>query len=230
MEKKFQNSGTLFLVSTPIGNLEDITLKALRVLKEVALIAAEDTRKTGILLKNYSISNQLTSYHDYNKEKKAPWLLRELEAGKSVALVSDAGTPGISDPAYLLVKYAVEEGIRVESVPGPSAFVSALIISGLPTDKFVFEGFLPAKPGKRKKRISELSGEERTLILYESPHRFLRTLEDLVSIWGDRKACIARELTKKFEEVRRGKLSEIKGYFESTKIKGEFVIVVEGKR
>ncbi len=230
MENKFQNSGTLFLVSTPIGNLEDITLKALRVLKEADLIAAEDTRKTGILLKGYSISNQLTSYHDYNKEKKAPCLLEELKSGKSVALVSDAGTPGISDPAYLLVKYAVEEGIRVESVPGPSAFVSALIISGLPTDKFVFEGFLPAKPGKRKKRISELAGEERTLILYESPHRLLRTLEDLISIWGDRKASIARELTKKFEEVKRGKLSEIKGYFESTKIKGEFVIVVEGKR
>jgi 16S rRNA (cytidine1402-2'-O)-methyltransferase len=230
MEKKFQNSGTLFLVSTPIGNLEDITLKALRVLKEVDLIAAEDTRKTGILLKNYSTSNQLTSYHDYNKEKKAPWLLEELKSGKSIALVSDAGTPGISDPAYLLVKYAVEEGIRVESVPGPTAFVSALIISGLPTDKFVFEGFLPAKSGKRRKRILELSEEERTLVFYESPHRFLRTLDDLINIFGDRKACIARELTKKFEEVKRGKLSEIKGHFETTKIKGEIVIILEGRK
>jgi len=230
MNTALGNPGTLYLVSTPIGNLEDITLRALRVLKEVNLIAAEDTRKTGILLKNYSISNQLTSYHDFNKEKKVYTLLQSLKSGNSIALVSDAGTPGISDPAFLMVKLAIREGIRVESIPGPTAFVSALIISGLPTDKFIFEGFLSPKSGKRKKRILELSEEKRTLIFYESPHRFLETLEDLLSILGDRKASVARELTKKFEEVKRGKLSEIKEYFEAAKVRGEFVLIVEGKR
>ena len=230
MNQELRNSGTLYLVSTPIGNLEDITLRALRILKEVNLIAAEDTRKTGILLKNYSISNRLTSYHDFNKEKKVHSLIQELRVGNSIALVSDAGTPGISDPAFLLVKLAIQEGIRVESVPGPTAFVSALIISGLPTDKFVFEGFLPAKAGRRKKRITELINEKRTLIFYESPHRFLETLSDLLSIFGDRRACIARELTKKFEEVRRGNLSEIKEHYETSKPRGEFVIILEGKR
>lgn len=229
MKKVLKNSGTLFLVSTPIGNLEDVTLRALKVLKEVDLIAAEDTRKTGILLKKYSISNRFTSYHDFNKEKKVHSLLQELKSGKSVALVSDAGTPGISDPAFLMVKLAIQEGIRIESIPGPAAFVSALVISGLPTDKFVFEGFLPAKAGRRRKRISELSEEKRTLIFYESPHRFLETLKDLISILGDRRVCIARELTKKFEEVKRGNLTEIEAYFKTTKIRGEIVIVLEGK-
>jgi 16S rRNA (cytidine1402-2'-O)-methyltransferase len=224
------NPGILYLVSTPIGNLEDITLRALRVLKEVNLIAAEDTRKTGMLLKNYSIFNKLTSYHDFNKEKKVYDLLQSLKSGDSIALVSDAGTPGISDPAFLMVKLAIQEGIKVESIPGPTAFVSALIVSGLPTDKFTFEGFLPAKSGRREKRILELSEEKKTLIFYESPHRFLETLENLLSILGDRKACVARELTKRFEEVRRGKLSEIKEYFENNKIRGEFVLIVEGKR
>ena len=230
MKTAFKNSGTLYLVSTPIGNLEDITLRALRVLKEVDLIAAEDTRKTGFLLKNYSISNRFTSYHDFNKEKKVHSLLQELKSGKSIALVSDAGTPGISDPAFLLVKLAIQGGIKVESVPGPTAFVCALVISGLPTDKFVFEGFLPAKAGKRRKRILELSEEKRTLIFYESPHRILVTLEELINILGDRRVCVARELTKKFEEVKRGKLTEIEAYFKATKLRGEFVIIVEGKR
>ncbi|HEX9911862.1 MAG TPA: 16S rRNA (cytidine(1402)-2'-O)-methyltransferase [candidate division Zixibacteria bacterium] len=230
MNQELINSGTLYLVSTPIGNLEDITFRALRILKEVNLIAAEDTRKTVILLKYYSISNRLTSYHDFNKEKKVHSLMQELKAGNSVALVSDAGTPGISDPAFLLVKLAIQEGIRVESIPGATAFVSALIISGLPTDKFVFEGFLPAKAGKRKKRITELSEEKRTLIFYESPHRFLKTLEDLLSVLGDRRISIARELTKKFEEVKRGNVSEVIEYFKTIKIKGELVIVIEGKR
>jgi 16S rRNA (cytidine1402-2'-O)-methyltransferase len=230
MNQELINSGTLYLVSTPIGNLEDITFRALRILKEVNLIAAEDTRKTVILLKYYSISNRLTSYHDFNKEKKVHSLMQELKAGNSVALVSDAGTPGISDPAFLLVKLAIQEGIKVESVPGPTALVSALIISGLPTDKFVFEGFLPAKAGKRKKRITELSEEKRTLIFYESPHRFLKTLEDLLSVLGDRRISIARELTKKFEEVKRGNVSEVIEYFKTIKIKGELVIVIEGKR
>ncbi len=230
MSQELRNSGTLYLVSTPIGNLEDITLRALRILKEVNLIAAEDTRKTGILLKNYSISNRLISYHDFNKEQKVHSLIQELKSGNSIALVSDAGTPGISDPAFLLVKLAIQDGIRVESVPGPTAFVSALIISGLPTDKFIFEGFLPIKAGKRKKRISELCEEKRTLIFYESPHRFLKTLSDLLSIFGDRRVSIARELTKKFEEVKRGNLSEITEYFKTMKIKGELVIVIEGKR
>jgi 16S rRNA (cytidine1402-2'-O)-methyltransferase len=218
MKKELHNSGTLYLVSTPIGNLEDITFRA------------EDTRKTGVLLKNYSVFNQLASYHDYNKEKKAPLLLQELKSGKSIALVSDAGTPGISDPAYLMVKLAIQEGIRIESVPGPTALVSALIVSGLPTDKFVFEGFLPAKSGRRKKRILELSAEKRTLIFYESPHRFLRTLEDFIDILGERRASIARELTKKFEEVIRADLTEIRDYYKNKKPRGEFVIVLEGKR
>lgn len=230
MNSVTENPGILYLVSTPIGNLEDITLRALRVLKEVNLIAAEDTRKTGILLKNYSISNQLTSYHDFNKEKKAPTLLQSLKSGSSIALVTDSGTPGISDPAFLMVKLAIQESIRVESIPGPTAFVSALIISGLPTDKFIFEGFLSPKSGKRKKRILELSEEKRTLIFYESPHRFLETLDDFLSILGNRRVCVARELTKKFEEVKRGNLKDTKEYFSDGKIKGEIVIIIEGKR
>ncbi len=217
------------MVSTPIGNLEDITLRALRILKEVDLIACEDTRRTNLLLKHYNIKNSLTSYHDYNKEKKTPELIDFLKSKKSLALVSDAGTPGIADPAYFLVKRAILEGIEIIPVPGVSAFLSAVVVSGLPTDKFCFENFLPSKKTKRKKRLKELEDEKRTLIFYESPHRFTKTLEDLHQILGERDIVVARELTKKFEEIKRGKVTEIKEYFEKKKMKGEIVLLVRGK-
>ena len=222
--------GILYLVSTPIGNLEDITLRALKVLKEVDLLAAEDTRHTGILLKHYNLQKRLISYHDFNKEKMAPFLIEQLKAGKSVAVISDAGTPGISDPGYLLVKLAIQESIKVVPIPGASAFLSALVVSGLPTDRFVFEGFLSPKPGKRRKRLEELREEKRTLVFYESPHRFAKTLDDISEILGQRRVVIARELTKKFEEVIRGTPEEIRQSFGGRKIKGELVILVEGKK
>ncbi|MGB7061135.1 MAG: 16S rRNA (cytidine(1402)-2'-O)-methyltransferase [Candidatus Zixiibacteriota bacterium] len=221
--------GVLYLVSTPIGNLDDITLRALRVLKEVDLVAAEDTRHTGMLLKHYDLKKSLTSYHDFNKERKAPLLIKRLKASQSVAVTSDAGTPGISDPGYYLVQLAIEEDIKVVPIPGASAFLSALVVSGLPTDRFAFEGFLPAKPGKRKKRLEELREERRTLILYESPHRFARMMDDLSEILGQRRVVVARELTKKFEEILRGTPETIRESFGARKIKGELVVLVEGK-
>ena len=221
--------GVLFVVSTPIGNLEDITLRALRVLREVDLVAAEDTRKSGILLKHYQIKNKLTSYHDYNKEKKTPFLITELKSGRNLAVVSDAGTPGISDPCYYLVREAIKQDIRVVPIPGSSALLSALVVSGLPTDRFVFEGFLPQKKSKRVKRLKELSSEKRTLIFFESPHRLIRTIEDLKEIFGERRIVVARELTKKFEEIIRGKVTDVENDLKKRKIKGEMVIVVEGE-
>jgi len=222
--------GILYVVSTPIGNLSDITLRAIETLKQVDLIAAEDTRHSGILLKNYSITTPLTSYHDFNKQKKGPELIQQILSGRSVALVSDAGTPGISDPGYLLIKLAIENQIQIVPIPGPAAFISALVVSGLPTDKFSFEGFLPNKPQKRRRRLEELAQEKRTLIFYESPYRLLKFLEEVRQILGDRRVCVARELTKKFEEIKRGTVSEVLGYFQQGKIKGELVIVVEGKK
>jgi len=231
MEKEsFDDCGTLFVVSTPIGNLEDITFRALKVLKEVDLIACEDTRRTGLLLKHHNIKNSLTSYHDYNKEKKAVELIGFLKLKKSLALVSDAGTPGIADPAYFLVKKAIQENIVIIPVPGVSAFLSALVVSGLPTDRFCFENFLAPKKSKRQKRLKELVDEKRTLVFYESPHRFTKTLDDLYQILGDREIVVARELTKRFEEIKRGRLNEIKEYFQKKKIKGEIVILVRGKK
>ena len=221
--------GVLFVVSTPIGNLEDITLRALRILKEADLIAAEDTRKTGILLKHYQIKTKTTSYHDFNKEKKTPYLLKELKSGKDVAIVSDAGTPGISDPCYYLVREAIKEEIRIIPIPGSSALLSALVVSGLPTDRFVFEGFLPSKKTKRIKRLKELSSEKRTLIFFESPYRLIKTLKDLNEVFGERRIVVARELTKKFEEIIRGKISDVESHFERKKVKGEMVIIVQGK-
>jgi len=230
--EKYENPsvepGVLYVVSTPIGNLEDITLRALNVLKEVDLVAAEDTRHTGLLLKHYGIKKRLESYHDFNKERKAPALIEELKSGKSVAVTSDAGTPGISDPCYLLVKLAIQEKIKVVPIPGASAFLSALVVSGLPTDRFAFEGFLPAKSGKRRKKLEELQQEKRTLIFYESPHRLLKTLQDISEIFGERRIVVARELTKKFEEIKRGTSSEIREYFEKSKVRGELVLVIEG--
>ncbi|MBN2012992.1 16S rRNA (cytidine(1402)-2'-O)-methyltransferase [candidate division KSB1 bacterium] len=219
--------GILYLVSTPIGNLKDITFRAVEILADVDLVAAEDTRHSAILLKHYQINTKTTSYFDFNKEKKTPFLIEELMQGKSIALITDAGTPGISDPAFYLVRAAIEAGIAIETVPGPTAFVSALIVSGLPTDRFVFEGFLPAKKG-RQKRLLGLQHEERTIIFYESAQRLLKTLAQLFEFFGDRRICVARELTKKFETISRGQLSEFVNGSISVTARGEFVIVIEG--
>ncbi len=220
--------GTLYIVSTPIGNLEDITLRAIRVLKEADLIAAEDTRHTKHLLDRYEIETQLTSYHDHNKEEKAPVLVARMLDGKNVALVSDAGTPGISDPGYFLINLAVDQKIPVVPIPGATAAIAALSISGLPTDSFVFEGFLPAKHGARLKRLQALSKEERTIIFYEAPHKIVKTAEDMLEILGDRRAVITRELTKIHEEAIRGTLSEILRHLQTGSIKGEFTVIVHG--
>lgn len=222
-----QKKGRLYIVSTPIGNLEDITLRALRILREVDLIAAEDTRRTKKLLSHYDVVDfSLTSYHDYNKEKKTPFLIKRMLSGGSVAVVSDAGTPGISDPCYFLVRRALEKGIPIVPIPGPSALLSALVVSGLPTDRFVFEGFLPQKESQRRKRLQELREETRTLIFYESPHRILKMLTDAKEILGDREASVSRELTKRFEETVRGRLTDLIELFQSKKPKGEFVVII----
>ena len=219
--------GTLYVVSTPIGNLEDMTSRAQRVLAEVDLIAAEDTRTSGVLLKHLSIRKPLISYHSFNEKKATENLVGELQSGKSVALITDAGTPGISDPAFSLVRSAIEHRIPVVPIPGATAFVPALVMSGLPMDRFVFEGFLPAKKGRRT-RIASLSMEQRTIVLYESPHRVVRTVQDLLAILGDRPAALAREITKKFEDVIRGRLSEILSSITGKSIKGEIVLLIGG--
>jgi len=220
--------GRLYIVSTPIGNLKDITLRALEVLKNVDLIAAEDTRRTRILLQHYNFHTPTTSYYDFNKEKKLPPLLARLEAGQTLALVSDAGTPGISDPAYRFVRECISRQIQLEAVPGATAFVPAVILSGLPTDRFVFEGFLPQKKG-RQTRLEFLRSESRTIVLYESPHRVHRTLRDLFTHLGDREVSVARELTKKYEDVIRGRLSALSADPDRIKAKGEFVLVIKGQ-
>jgi 16S rRNA (cytidine1402-2'-O)-methyltransferase len=222
------SSGTLYIVSTPIGNLEDITLRAIRVLKEADLIAAEDTRHTKHLLDRYHIETQLTSYHDHNKEEKAPVLVARLLEEKNVALVSDAGTPGISDPGYFLINLAVDQKITVVPIPGATAAIAALSISGLPTDSFVFEGFLPPRHGARLKRLQKLAKEERTIIFYEAPHKIMRTLEDLIEAFGDRRAVVTRELTKIHEETIRGTLSDVLKHLQEGSIKGEFTVIVRG--
>jgi len=222
------STGVLYIVATPIGNLEDITLRAIRVLKEVDAIAAEDTRHTQKLLNKFDIHTPLTSYHDHNKEEKAPVLVSRLLEGKNVALVSDAGTPGISDPGYFLINLAIDQTIPVVPIPGATAAIAALSVSGLPTDRFVFEGFLPSKHTARLKRLEELTNEERTLIFYEAPHRILQTLDDMQSVLGDkRKAVITRELTKVHEQVIRGTLSEVKQQLEAGSMKGEFTIILQ---
>jgi len=221
------NAGTLYLVATPIGNLDDITYRAVKILGSVDLIAAEDTRKTKILLDHYSISKPMLSYYSYNERHRTPQLIEKLLQGESIALVSDAGTPGISDPAYHIVQSALASNIPIIPIPGPSAFVAALIVSGLPTDRFVFEGFLPVKKG-RKTKLGILKTETRTIILYESPHRVLKTLEELKSAFGERKVVVARELTKKFEETVRGPISSVLELMKTKPTRGEYVIVVEG--
>ena len=220
--------GRLFIVSTPIGNLQDITLRALEVLSTVDLIAAEDTRRAAILLNHFTIPTKTTSYYDFNKEKKTPILLDKIKKGVSIAVISDAGTPGISDPAFYLIRAAIQEDIEIVAIPGATALVPALILSGLPTNRFVFEGFLPAKKG-RQKRLNKLKEEERTIILYESPKRILKTITSLYETLGERQVCLVRELTKKFEEIYRGTLNEFSSEVRPIKQKGEFVIIVEGK-
>ncbi|MGB9612812.1 MAG: 16S rRNA (cytidine(1402)-2'-O)-methyltransferase [Candidatus Margulisiibacteriota bacterium] len=219
-------TGTLFVVATPIGNLEDITYRAVRILSEVDLIAAEDTRQTKILLTRYSVNTPMTSYHKFNIKSKTAHLVDLLKQGQNIALVSDSGMPGISDPGYELIKEAVEQGIKVEPVPGPSAAITALAVSGLPTKEFLFVGFLPKKQGKRIKKLKELKSEKRSIIIYESPYRVIKTLQDTLTVMGDRKVAVCRELTKKFEEIVRGKISEVIKKFEHPK--GEFVIIIEG--
>ena len=219
--------GTLYVVSTPIGNLEDVTLRAIRILSGVDLIAAEDTRTTRVLLSRLSIQKPLVSYHRHNENSRTPGLIADLAAGRTVAVVTDAGTPGISDPAYTIIKAAIDHGVRVVPVPGPTAFLPALIVSGLPMDRFVFEGFLPVKKG-RKKRLEQLRTEERTIIFYESPYRIERTLKDIVDLVGDREIALAREITKKFEEVLRGKASSVLAQVRARSLKGEIVLVLRG--
>ena len=219
----------LVLVPTPVGNLDDITLRALRVLKEADVVACEDTRTTGVLFQHFGIETPRTSFHVHNEHQKAASLVERMEAGETVALVSDAGTPGISDPGFLLVRAAHEAGVRVEALPGPTAFVPALVASGLPTDRFVFEGFLPHKKG-RQTRLTALADEPRTVVLYESPHRLVKLLGQLAEHCGaDRPAAVAREISKLHEEVRRGTLAELAAWYGAQpKVRGEIVVVVGG--
>lgn len=221
--------GTLYLVATPIGNLEDITLRALRVLKEADLIAAEDTRQTLKLLNHFEIKNTLVSYHEHNKMEKGYSLIRQLLEGKDIALVSDAGSPGISDPGEELVRLAAEQGITVTMVPGPAAVVAGLVLSGLPSGRFSFEGFLPMNNKVRSERLQSIKDETRTLVFYEAPHKLLHTLRDLRTVFGNRRIALARELTKKFEEIVRCTLDEAIDKYDKEAPKGEFVLVVDGE-
>lgn len=221
-------TGVLYLCATPIGNLEDISLRALRVLRESDLVAAEDTRQTRKLFSRYEIHTPLTSYHEHNRKVKGAYLLRELLAGKQLALVSDAGMPGISDPGEQLVNEAIEIGIKVVPIPGANAALSALVASGLPAGAFVFEGFLPSSAGQRRRHIVRLAGESRTILLYESPHRLVATLLDLHTILGNRKVVVAREITKLFEEFWRGTLSGAIEHFKSHRPRGEITLGLAG--
>jgi 16S rRNA (cytidine1402-2'-O)-methyltransferase len=219
----------LYIVPTPIGNLEDMTLRAIRILKEAELILAEDTRKTMILLRHYGIENKLSSHHAFNEHRSVQAVVDRLKGGSTIALVSDAGTPGISDPGFLLVRECLKENILVECLPGPTALIPALVNSGLPCDRFVFEGFLPHKKG-RQTRLLKLAEEESTLVFYESPHRLVKTLEQFAAFFGpERLASVSRELTKIHEENARGTLEELATHFRSKVVKGEIVIVVAGR-
>ncbi len=220
------NPGTLYVVATPIGNLEDVTLRALRVLKEVGLIACEDTRRTRTLLAHFGIHAPVTSYFEHNKLTKGPAILRALSEGKSVALVTDAGTPGISDPGFLLVKAAREAGVPVVPVPGPSAVIAALSAAGVPADRFVFDGFLPVKPGRRLHRLEALRDLEMTVVCYESPHRILASLEAIAQVFGNREIVAAREMTKQFEEIVRGTARQLAERFAAGHVRGEFTLII----
>jgi 16S rRNA (cytidine1402-2'-O)-methyltransferase len=222
--------GKLLLIPTPIGNLEDITFRSLRMLKEADLILAEDTRTSSILLKHYDIKKPIQSFHKFNEHRMLESIVEKLNSGQTIALISDAGTPSISDPGFLIVRECQKSGIQVECLPGATALIPALVNSGLPSDRFCFEGFLPSKKG-RQKRLHSFAEEQRTMIFYESPFKLVRTLEDLAKVCGsDRAASVSRELSKKFEENKSGTLSELIEYFKSTTPKGEFVIVLSGNK
>lgn len=224
-----ENSTSLYLVPTPIGNLGDITYRAVETLKQVDKILAEDTRTSGVLLKHYGITTPAESFHAFNEHKRVDLIVERLKGGEKMALITDAGTPGISDPGFLLTRATVGAGLAIECLPGATAFVPALVKSGFPSDKFVFEGFLPHKKG-RKTRVEVLAEEPRTIVLYESPHRLLKTLMQFQEVTGDERGCsVSRELTKKFEETVTGTLAEVTRHFENNPIKGEFVIILEGK-
>jgi len=219
----------LYLVPTPIGNFGDITLRAIEVLKAVDLVLAEDTRKTGILLKHYGIETRMSAHHQFNEHKAVKSITERISDGQNIALVTDAGTPAISDPGFLLVRECIRNGVEVECLPGATAFVPALVNSGLPCDRFLFEGFLPVKKG-RKTRLEALAEADCTIILYESTHRILKSLEEFASYFGsDRQASVSRELTKIYEETVRGTLAEIVQYYKTHPVKGEFVIIISGK-
>jgi len=220
----------LYLVPTPIGNLEDITLRAIRILKEVKLILAEDTRKTGILLKHFEIETRMFSHHQFNEHKTLTQIISRILTGEDMALVTDAGTPGISDPGFLLIRECLRNNIEIECLPGATAFVPAIVNSGLPCDRFLFEGFLPVKKGRQTK-LKALAESDVTMIFYESPHRLIKTLEQFIETFGsERQGSVSRELTKIYEETQRGSLTELLAYFKEKIIKGEIVMVVEGKQ
>ncbi len=229
MKEEREKTGTLYVVATPIGNLEDITLRAIRILKEVSLIAAEDTRRTKKLLNVYGIQTPLISLYDQTERSKSPLIISRMEEGQDVAYVSDAGTPGISDPGYILINQAIAAGVRVVPVPGVSAVIAALSIAGLPMDRFVFSGFPPARSSRRRPFLEALKGETRTLVFYESPRRLFDLLRDMGDILGNRKIVIARELTKMFEEVQRGTVQDVLESLEGKEIKGEVTLIVAGK-
>jgi 16S rRNA (cytidine1402-2'-O)-methyltransferase len=219
----------LFIIPTPIGNLADFTFRAVEVLKQVDLILAEDTRTSGVLLNHYQIQKPISPYHQHNEHKIVTHLTEQMQGGKTIALLTDAGTPGISDPAFLLVRECVKHNVKVECLPGATAFVPALVNSGLPINSFCFEGFLPLKKG-RQTMMKKLATEERTMVFYESPMRLVKTLNEFIQYFGaERNCCVSRELTKKFEENKRGTLQEVHDYFKEKAVKGEIVIVVEGK-
>jgi 16S rRNA (cytidine1402-2'-O)-methyltransferase len=220
----------LYVVSTPIGNLGDMTQRAVAVLRSVDLIACEDTRHSGLLLQHFHIRNRLTSYHEYNKVSRTPELVEQLQQGRRIALITDAGTPGISDPGFYLIRAAVRAGIAVMPVPGASALLAGLVISGLPSDRFAFEGFLPKRDGRRRKRLAALKTEERTTVYCDAARRVKRLLEEMLELWGDRDVVVCRELTKRFEEVLRGKLTEVLAQIGDRELKGETVVVVAGAK
>ncbi len=218
----------LYLIPSPIGNLADITYRAVKVLESVELVLAEDTRTSGVLLRHYNINKPVTPYHQHNEHKVLQHLVQQLQSGKQMALLTDAGTPGVSDPGFLLVRECIREGVPVECLPGATAFVPALVNSGIPMNRFAFEGFLPPKKG-RHTLLTQLSTEERAMVFYESPHRLVKTLEDFIQYLGpERQCCVSRELTKMFEENKRGTLQEVRDHFNEKGVKGEIVIVVEG--
>lgn len=225
----YEKYGKLYIVATPLGNMEDITLRALRVLKEVDLIACEDTRESIKILNHYDIKNNLVSYHKYNEKEKSDFLINELKSGKNIALITDQGTPLISDPGFVLIEKLAKESIEITSIPGACALINALVLSGLATDEFTFVGFLPFKKKERKEKLEKLSKEKRTLVFYISPHKILNDMEDLIESFGDdRRACLLREMTKKFEEINRDTLKNIYDTYKNREIKGEFVLVIRG--